>query len=175
MPPTSLFDLDPFADDGRVRVVVETVKGARNKLSYDPAFSAFRLKKTLPAGMIFPYDFGFIPGTKGEDGDPLDALLLMPESVGSGTVVEGRLIGVITARQTEKGKSERNDRFIVVSEAADDYRGVRALADLPGNLLTELREFFVNYNRLEGRAFRPLGNRDVKTARRLIEKARKPS
>ena len=66
-------------DDRLVNVVIETPRGSRNKFAYDEKLGVIRLKKVLPAGMDFPYDFGFVPSTKGDDGDPLDALLLMDE------------------------------------------------------------------------------------------------
>ena len=74
--------LAPFdEDDGHlVRVVIETPKGSRNKYVFDPKSSIFELTKVLPAGMSFPYDFGFVPSTKAADGDPLDVLVLMDEA-----------------------------------------------------------------------------------------------
>jgi inorganic pyrophosphatase len=83
------FDMDEHA----VRVVIETPKGCRNKFKYDPKLKRFRLDKVLPAGSSFPYDFGYVPGTLAEDGDPLDVLLLMDESPFPGCVVPGRLAG----------------------------------------------------------------------------------
>jgi inorganic pyrophosphatase len=89
--------LRPFdEDDGSlVRVIIETPKGCRNKYKYDPEFGAFKLSKVLPEGMVFPYDFGFIPGTKADDGDPIDVLLLMDQPAFPGCVIESRLIGVL--------------------------------------------------------------------------------
>src|SRR5436305_106868 len=108
----NFINLPPLVKHGLVRVIVETPKGSRNKLSYDPELKLFGLKKTLPQGMVFPFDFGFIPRTKGEDGDPLDVLVLMPESSPPGTAVTCRIIGLIEGRQLDgKGeKGKRNDR-----------------------------------------------------------------
>lgn len=76
--PVRMRSLD--ADDKHlVIVVIETPKGSRNKYAYDPKEHIFELKKVLPAGMAFPYDFGFVPSTRGGDGDPLDVLVLMDE------------------------------------------------------------------------------------------------
>ena len=71
--------LSSFDDEGQVRVVIETPRGSRNKYAFDAEQRTFVLKKVLPEGMVFPHDFGFIPSTKAEDGDPLDVLILMDQ------------------------------------------------------------------------------------------------
>jgi len=74
--------LEPIVDDDDdeiIKVVIETPKGSRNKYAFDPEERTFTLKKVLPAGMTFPYDFGFVPSTLAEDGDPVDVLVLMDE------------------------------------------------------------------------------------------------
>src|SRR3954465_7884573 len=102
-------------DKSYVNVIIETPYKSRNKFDYDKETGLFRLRKVIPTGMEFPCDMGFIPGTKGEDGDPLDALLLMDELTYPGCLVECRLLGVITAEQSEPGKpTKRNDRFMAV-------------------------------------------------------------
>src|SRR5262245_34939487 len=105
--------LDPLAPEDKrtVQVVVETPKGSRNKYAFDAETRVFTLKKVLPAGMAFPYDFGFIPSTKAEDGDPIDVLVLMDEPAFSGCVLSCRLIGVIEGEQSngkKNGKKIRN-------------------------------------------------------------------
>ena len=87
-----------------LNVIIETPKGCRNKYAYDKNHRVFVLKTVLPNGMVFPFDFGSIPGTEAEDGDPLDILILMDEPAFTGCLIEARLIGVIEATQTEKGK-----------------------------------------------------------------------
>ena len=94
---TGIAELSPFAGRTTVHVIVETPRGHRNKYHYDADLDAFRLKKVLAAGFAFPYDFGFIPGTKASDGDPLDVLLLMDEPAYPGCIVEARLVGVLEA------------------------------------------------------------------------------
>ena len=123
----------PAAIDGDgkfVNVIVETPRGCRNKFKYEPDLGRFTLHTVLPAGAAFPYDFGFIPGTKADDGDPIDVLVLMDEPAFAGCVVPARLIGVIEAEQTEKGKTVRNDRLVAVAKNAHDYRDLRTLTDL---------------------------------------------
>src|SRR5437868_13373634 len=99
----------------RVTVVIETPKGSRNKLKFDPATRKFKLSKVMPEGMMFPYDFGFVPSTKAEDGDPLDVLVLTDAPLFPGCLVECTLIGAIEAEQKEEGETERNDRLIAVA------------------------------------------------------------
>jgi inorganic pyrophosphatase len=88
-------------------VVIETPKGSPNKLVFEPRRGAFVLKGVLPAGAVFPFDFGFVPSTRAEDGDPLDVLVLMDAAVFPGCIVPSRLIGVIEAEQTEAGTTEQ--------------------------------------------------------------------
>ena len=87
-----LSELAPFdKESGNFRIVVETPKGSRNKYKYNPACDCLELATALPEGMVFPYDFGFLPGTIGQDGDPLDVLVLMDAPVAPGCVIRGRL------------------------------------------------------------------------------------
>src|SRR5581483_8426920 len=101
---TRLPACDP-EDKKLVNVIIETPRGTRNKFAYDEKLGIMRLKKVLPAGMTFPYDFGFIPSTKAADGDPLDALLLLDESAHPGTLTRCHLVGIIEGEQKEDGKT----------------------------------------------------------------------
>src|SRR5579862_4124588 len=110
--------LKPFDDKRLLRVVIETPKGSRNKFAFDPDEQIFELKKVLPAGMAFPYDFGFVPSTKADDGDPVDVLVLMDEPAFAGCVLSCRVIGVIEGEQGDKKDKERNDRIVAVEKDA---------------------------------------------------------
>ena len=126
----------------------------------------------LPAGAVFPFDFGFIPSTIGGDGDPLDVLLLMDEPAFPGCLVPSRLVAVIEAEQTERdGKCTRNDRLIAVAADARTHKGVRTLADINVTLLDEIEHFFVSYNEIKGKTFVPLGRFGPVKAARLVEEA----
>jgi len=103
-------------DEGMIKVVIETPKGSRNKYAFDPKERVFELKKVLPAGMTFPYDFGFVPQTEAEDGDPVDVMVLMDEAAFPGCVLKCRPIGVMEGKQGEKKDWERNDRIIAIEE-----------------------------------------------------------
>src|SRR3954470_9229907 len=108
-------------NNGSLQVVVETPKGSRNKFSFDEKQKIFVVKKVLPAGMSFPYDFGFLPQTQAPDGDPIDVLLLMDEPAFPGVAVRARLLGIIEGEQTEGDKKVRNDRLLAVSELTHEY------------------------------------------------------
>ena len=169
----NLIGLNPFAD-GRdeLHVIIETPKGSRNKFNYEAAHGLFKLGGVLPAGAVFPFDFGFIPSTLGGDGDPLDVLLLMDEPAFPGCLVPARLVAVIEASQTERdGKSTRNDRLIAVAADSHTHKGVRTLADLNATLLDEIEHFFVSYNEIKGKKFEPLGRFGPIKAARLVEEA----
>lgn len=161
--------LDP--ETGEVTVVIETPKGSRNKYSYDEECGAFRLKHVLPEGMNFPHDFGFIPSTKGEDGDPLDVLVLLDAPAVAGCVLTARLLGVIEAEQQAGEKAPvRNDRLIAAATQAHTHAHMRSLDDLPPYLLGEVESFFTQYNRLRHMQFRTLGRGGPERASALVEK-----
>jgi inorganic pyrophosphatase len=167
---TVLSEIDPFTEDDDLRVVIETPRGSRNKYSYDSECDCMRLATVLPEGMVFPYDFGFIPSTVGQDGDPLDVLILMDEPVIPGCIVRARLIGAIEAEQKEKGEGwMRNDRLVAVATHAQMHNGAKELADLRPHLITEIKEFFVTYNKLRERKFKPKNEANPQKARKLVE------
>jgi inorganic pyrophosphatase len=155
--PADFAALPPFDEDETLNAVIETPKGSRNKFDYDEKHGLFKLGGVLPAGSVFPFDFGFVPSTLGEDGDPLDVLVLMDEPVFAGCLVPARLIGVLEAEQTENEKTEKNDRLIAVADNARDHKNVRTLADLNQNLVAEIEHFFVSYNAAKGKTFKPAG------------------
>jgi inorganic pyrophosphatase len=165
----SLARLPAFADDKTVNVVIETDKGSRNKYAFDPTLGVFALKGVLPEGTSFPYDFGFIPSTKGGDGDPLDVLVIMDAPAFAGCLITVRLIGVIEAKQTERdGHREQNDRLIGVATHARTHDHVQSLADLRPGMMEEIEGFFQHYNRLAGKAFDPLRRSDASRAMQLV-------
>jgi inorganic pyrophosphatase len=158
------------AGSGDLNVIIETPKGSRNKFDYEPELGLFILAGVLPAGAVFPYDFGFVPSTLGGDGDPLDVLLLMDEPAFAGCLVRARLIGVIEAEQTERdGETTRNDRLIAVVTNSRNHQDVHTLDDIGGNLVDEIEHFFISYNQAKGKTFKPLGRSGPQRARRLVE------
>lgn len=158
-------------DDKQSRcwAIIETPKGSRNKLSYHPASRLFRVKHLLPKGMSFPFDFGFIPSTRGADGDPLDVLVLMDDPAPVAALVEIRLIGIIRAEQTENGKTEENHRLLGVAIPSYDYQELESVDRLNKQVLSQIEEFFVTYNRQFGRDFKVKGTGGPREAVRVIK------
>ena len=157
------------AESGELNVVIETPKGSRNKFTYDEKQGLFKLGGVLPAGAVFPFDFGFIPQTIGGDGDPLDVLLLMDEAAFPGCLVAARLIGVIEAKQTEEGNTARNDRLIAVAAESRDHHEVKELEQISENLVKEIEHFFVSYNAAKGKEFVVIGRFGPERARGVVE------
>jgi len=158
--------------DGHWHVLIETPRNCRNKFKYDEDLHVFILSSVLPAGAVFPYDFGFIPSTLGEDGDPEDVLLLMDEPAYPGCLIPARLIGVIEAEQTERdGTVSRNDRIVAVASNARDYQNLRSVDGLDDNLVKEIEHFFISYNEMRGKRFELLGCRGPKRAEKLLKKS----
>ncbi len=118
----------------------------------------------LPEGMMFPFDFGFIPSTLGDDGDPLDILVLMDAPAHVGCLIEVRLVGVISAEQIEDGNKETNDRLLGVAIHSYDREGITSIDDVSKTLLSQLEEFFVSYNKQRGKKFRITGTGGPKKA-----------
>ncbi len=155
-----------------ITAIVETPKGKGQKYDFDPLLDCFKLKKVMPAGLSFPYDFGYIPGTTGGDGDPVDVMIISEIETFSGCAVDCRVIGAIKASQKEKdGRRMRNDRIIAVAEVSRQYVAVNKLTDLPKDTLGELENFFSNYNQQAGKVFTPLERLSPAKAVALIEKA----
>ena len=169
--------LDPWDGQGRLQAVIEAPRGSANKLKFDPERGVFTLHNVLPLGVAFPFDFGFVPGTLGEDGDPLDVLVLMDEPVFPGVVVPCRLLGVIEARQRSKvasrGRGMRNDRLVAVADKSHRHSHARALADLGDGTLAEIERFFVFYNDQKGVRFEPIGRAGKAAARKLVDAGRR--
>ena len=166
--PVSLSPRDPD-DHNIVQVIIETPKGSRNKYAFDPEQRIFELKKVLPAGMAFPYDFGFVPSTIAEDGDPTDVLVLMDEPAFPGCLLRCRLIGVIEGEQGKKKQRERNDRVVAVEQENHSYAHVKHVKDFGKEFVEELEEFFVNYHRLSGKEYRILDVRGPNEAKKRIK------
>jgi inorganic pyrophosphatase len=151
-----------------IQVIIETPKGSRNKYAFDPQQKVFELSKVLPAGMAFPYDFGFIPSTLAEDGDPVDVLVLMDEPAFPGCLLKCRVVGIIEGEQGKKKKKTRNDRIIAIEKENHSYAQIHHVRDLGNKFVEELEEFFVNYHRHLGKKYRILDVKGPSEARRRI-------
>jgi inorganic pyrophosphatase len=165
--PSLLDSLD--SDKATVQVVIETPKGSRNKYAFDEKQRVFGLKKVLPAGMEFPYDFGFVPSTLAEDGDPTDVLVLMDEPAFPGCLLQCRLVGILEGEQGKKKKRERNDRIVAIEKENHSFADVLHVKDLGKTFLEELEDFFVNYHELSGEKYRILGAKGPATAMKRVK------
>jgi inorganic pyrophosphatase len=153
-------------------VIIETPRNARNKYKYDLQSGLFECERALPRGMVFPFDFGFIPSTKCEDGDPLDALVLMDEPTCPGTIVRARVIGVMEAEQTElDGQTIRNDRLLCVHHGSLEYAHYMRWQDLPQSMRAQIEEFFVAYNEVRDKKFKVIGWHGANRAKKLINQS----
>lgn len=160
---------EPFIEGtDNINAVVETPKGSRNKYIYEEKRDIIKLKKALPAGMVFPFDFGFIPSTIAEDGDPMDILILTDASTFPGCLVECKALGIIKVKQEKHGEKVRNDRVVAVQLDSRMYSSANNLKDLPEGLIKEIINFFASYNQLSEDVFSPLGNGGPKEAIKLI-------
>ncbi|EIM28381.1 inorganic pyrophosphatase [Microvirga lotononidis] len=168
-PLTCLPTFDP--ETGDLIVLVETPRHSRSKYAYNTDTGTFDLKFVLPEGMTFPLDFGFAPSTLGQDGDPLDVLLLLDEPVAVGTRTKARLVGAIRAHEREKdGRWDRNDRLIAVAVHAHAHEHIHAIQDMNQQTLADVEAFFEAYNRLHGKDFRIKDHVDAKKAGKLLRK-----
>ncbi len=148
---------------------METPKGRRNKFDYDPQLEAFTLGGLLAEGLSFPYDFGFVPSTVADDGDPVDVMILMDEPAHVGCVLEVRIIGVIEAEQTEEGKTIANHRLVGIAIHSYNHEHIHSISEVNKPIMDQVEEFFVTYNKSRGKKFKVLGLKGPKRAIKLLE------
>jgi len=180
----SLHSLPALREEGVLHVVVESPRGSTSKIRYDPQLQVFVLSRPLPLGLAYPHDWGFVPGTIAEDGDPLDALVLSEGTTYPGLVLTARAIGTVAVEQDSKTaprgpdgrpKRERNDRVIAVPIPAPRASWGRP-EDLPARVRQEIEQFFVNITVLEGKNISILGWRSPEDTMALIaSKMRAPA
>jgi len=176
MPVDHISRIRPFGPKSEyVNVIIEAPKGSRTKFKYDAKQGLFVYDKALPIGQTFPFDFGFLPSTRGEDSDPLDILVLTEEPTFVGCWMHAKLLGVIEAEQTENGKTERNDRLVAVPvELKSGTPPKGAIDRLHPVLARKIGQFFVAYNQLQGKRFKVLRSAGPDRAEALIRAGMKP-
>jgi inorganic pyrophosphatase len=150
---TSLHELPTFAEAGIFYVVVESPKGAAIKLKYQPDLNAMTISRPLAIGLRYPCDWGFVPSTKGEDGDPIDAALWWDVATFPGVVVRCRALGVIQVEQNSAGRKDRvrNDRILALPIEARREADLTSAMKLPQRVRDELEHFFIATTALEGK------------------------
>ena len=171
--------LPTYDADRRLLAVIEAPRGSANKLKFDPGAGVFVLHKVLPPGSVFPFDFGFVPGTLGEDGDPLDVLVPMDEPAAPGVVVPCRLLG--GSRRRSAPSRTRALRAACATTAWSPWPTRRiamrpaarcSLRDVGNGLLDEIEAFFVFYNARFDKRFTPLRRAGIAAARQLVAEGR---
>ena len=165
----SLAPRDPTT--GLVRVVIDTPRGSRNKYKFDEELGLFKLSRVLPAGLSFPFDFGSIPGTRAEDGDALDVLVMTEAPLLVGCLVHVHLVGIMRATQREGRKTIRNDRLLGAVETPVNKAVIRDIADLPREAREDIARFFRTYNEAHGRKFVVAGFAGAKAAEAALRQA----
>jgi inorganic pyrophosphatase len=165
--------LAAFARDGSLHVVVESPRGSSVKFKYDPEHGVMMLSRPLPAGLVYPFDWGFVPGTRAADGDPLDAFILWDASSYPGIVIACRPLGLLKVEQTnlESKRRERNDRVAVIPMKAPRQEGVASVFDLTKRVRDEIEHFFLHAVAFEGKQVTLLGWADKAEAEAVTRKA----
>jgi inorganic pyrophosphatase len=152
-----------------VNAVIEIPLEGINKYEYDKELHVFRLDRNLFSPVHYPGDYGFIPSTLGDDGDPLDVLVLVDTPSFPGCVLTVRPIGAL--EMTDQG--EGDEKILAVGEGNPRYNDVKNYTDVYPHILKEITHFFSIYKDLEGKRVDVKGWRDLDFAIATIEKARK--
>ena len=169
----NFINLPPYTEDGDVHVVVETPRGSRAKFAYDPKIEAFTMTKSLLTGLTYPHDWGFVPSTKADDGDPLDVMVIHDAATSPGIVLTCRIIGILQIEQKSKEKTERNDRLFAVPRRSHSEKGLRDVRDLSRSIQQELEKFFIATDELEDKKLEIIGWKGPKMATKAINDSAK--
>ena len=164
--------LRAFRQDGSINVVVESPRGSAIKFKYDPDDDVMTLSRPLPAGLVYPHDWGFVPSTHAPDGDPVDAIILWDGASFPGVVIPCRAIGLLEVEQTNLAskKRERNDRLAMLPIKAPRHGDVASVFDLPARVREELEQFFLHAVAFEGKAVKILGWTGPEVAHRYLRR-----
>jgi len=172
MPVAKPLELSCFTDGGKcVQVIVETPKGSPSKLKYNPKTGVFAVHRILPLGTTFPFDFGFVPSTLADDGDPLDVLLLMDQPTPVGCAVPARVLGVVRVMQRKKQRKLRNDRLIAVAGSSVRHADAPPAGRLDKSVLRDVERFFVSYHEAYGDEYECLGYQGAEAADKILRRA----
>lgn len=150
---------------GLINVLIEIPKGSKNKYEFDKDMNAFALDRVLYASVQYPYDYGFVPNTLADDGDPLDGMVIMDQPTFPGCVIAARPIGML--EMVDGG--DRDEKILCVPDKDPRYTQVKSLADIAPHRLDEIAEFFKTYKNLEKKVTEILGWKDVDQVAPLVE------
>lgn len=151
---------------GIINVLIEIPGGSKNKYEFDKDMNAFALDRVLFASVKYPYDYGFVPNTLADDGDPLDGMVMMDEPTFPGCIIAARPIGMLL--MIDGG--DRDEKILCVPAEDPRYNEVNSLKDLAPHRLEEIAEFFRTYKNLEKKVTEIQGWKDVDAVTPLVEK-----
>jgi inorganic pyrophosphatase len=165
-----LYDIDPGPDCPEiVRMIVEIPKNSGNKYEYDGKLGVFRLDRALYSPMHYPGDYGFIPGTRADDGDPLDVLALVEEPSFPGCLIEVRPVGILNMVDNDLA----DQKIVAVPNRNPRYDEVHTMDQIFPHVRREIEHFFAIYKELEGKKTKMLGWGRPMESREVIVKSRK--
>ncbi|MCM0593352.1 MAG: inorganic diphosphatase [Gloeotrichia echinulata IR180] len=159
--------IPPQPKPGLISVLIEIPGGSKNKYEYDKELEAFALDRVLYSSVQYPYDYGFVPNTLADDGDPLDGMVLIDEPTFPGCVIAARPIGFL--EMIDGG--DRDEKILAVPDKDPRYAQVKSLKDIPAHRLDEIAEFFRSYKNLEKKVTEILGWQDADKVKALVEKS----
>ncbi|MDX8462995.1 inorganic diphosphatase [Mesorhizobium humile] len=164
----------PATSRNLFRVVVETPRGSAAKLAYEPKTGVFEYSRPLPVGNTYPYDWGFVPSTLGDDGDPLDGLVIHQAAGAPGVVIKCDLLGALRVKQRDPdGSKVRNDRYIFCPHKEDAPDEPVASVDVPEDLRREIEQFFLSSVLGTGKKIKLKGWQNAAEARASLTKGMK--
>ncbi len=170
---TELLLLDAEPEPGVFHVVVESPRGSRAKIKYEPKLGTFKVSRMLSLGLVYPFDWGFVPGTKGPDGDPLDALVLWDLPTYPGLIIPCRPLAVIEVSQREnRSKPERNDRIVFTPAVLNAEKSLVQFEELSRDQRLEVEQFFVGTTFFTSKEMQVLGWQGPDKAADLIRRSR---
>jgi inorganic pyrophosphatase len=152
-------------EPGLINVLIEIPAGSKNKYEFDKDLQGFILDRVLFSSVQYPYDYGFVPNTLADDGDPLDGMVLMDQPTFPGCIILSRPIGML--EMIDSG--DRDEKLLCVPEEDPRYKNVKSLSDVAPHRLDEIAEFFKTYKNLEKKVTEILGWKDVDQVKDLID------
>ncbi|MEB3291686.1 MAG: inorganic diphosphatase [Synechococcales bacterium] len=150
---------------GLINVLIEIPAGSKNKYEFDKDLNAFALDRVLYASVMYPFDYGFVPNTLADDGDPLDGMVIMDQPTFPGCVIAARPIGML--EMIDGG--DRDEKILCVPDKDPRYAQIKSIKDIPQHRLDEVAEFFATYKNLEKKSVEILGWKDVDAVMPLVE------
>lgn len=164
-----LYDIDPGPDSPEVvRAIIEIPRNSSNKYEYDGELDVFRMDRALYSPMHYPGDYGFIPGTLAEDGDPLDVLVLVDEPSFTGCMMETRPVGILHMLD----RTENDEKVLAVPTRNPRFDSIHTIDQVFPHTKREIEYFFSIYKELQGVKTQILGWGDPRQARKTITESR---